>query len=185
LRRITILVALLSACTAIPAQPQSPGATATVRFQTAIVNTAEGRRTAMCLQEQMAPQLAALEKKKADIEEMRRKLDQESKRKHGIWPFRRRMSRRHKAMLEAEIAQMARAAQRERDDDRAALERERLRIMDELGKRMKTVLEKYAREHGYSIIIDSGSPQIHILVSKNDLTDEIVRLYDLTYPAQP
>ena len=180
-----IIVATLSVCAGIPAFPQSDGAVATIRLQAAIVSTAEGRRAAARMQEEWAPALASLDKKLGDIKEIRRKLDAESKRKHGIWPFRHAMSRRHKAMLEAEIAQMTKDAQRERDDRRADFEKERRRIMDDLGARMQTVLETYAREHGYSMILDSGSPENPVAVGRDDVTTQIVRLYDQTYPAQP
>ena len=180
-----VIIATLFVCGAIAAFPQSDGPVVTIRLQAAILSTAEGRSAATRMQIEWAPALASLEKKQADIAEIRRKFDAESKRKHGIWPFRHAMSRRHRAMLEAEIAQMAKAAQRERDDRRADFERERLRIMDELSKRMQTVLDTYAREHGYSMILDSGSPESSIVAGRDDVTKQIVKLYDQTYPAQP
>jgi outer membrane protein len=48
------------------------------------------------------------------------------------------------------------------------------------------VLDKYARENGYNIVLDSSAQNTPILFASTqiDVTQEIVRLYDSAYPVK-
>ena len=50
---------------------------------------------------------------------------------------------------------------------------------------MHALLEDYAKEHGYSAIIEAGNPESPVVVTRNDITGEAISLYDKLYPAQP
>jgi hypothetical protein len=50
---------------------------------------------------------------------------------------------------------------------------------------MRGLLEDYAKDHGYSAIIEAGNPQSPVVVTRNDITEEIVTLYNKVYPAAP
>jgi outer membrane protein len=136
-----------------------PGKTATISLQRAIVSTGQGQRAAARLTVQWAPELAALEKRQVEIKAEQEKLERESKRRRGWWPFRHAMSPKQKAIEARKIQEKAKALQRERDDDRAAFENERKRIFNDLGGKMHALLEDYAKDHGYSAIIEAGNPQ--------------------------
>jgi outer membrane protein len=49
---------------------------------------------------------------------------------------------------------------------------------------MIDVLDRYARENGYIVILDSSAQNTPILYASNqiDVTQDIVRLYDQAYP---
>ena len=162
--------------------PQTAEKTATIQLQRAIVSTREGQRASARLTAQWAPEVAALAKREDEIKAERERLEQESKRRHGWWPFRRTMSRTEKTIESRKIAEKAKALQRNSDDDRAAFENERKRILNDLGGRMHALLENYARDRGYSAIFEAGNPQSPVLVTQNDITGEVVNLYDQRYP---
>lgn len=67
------------------------------------------------------------------------------------------MSQKQKALAQRKMAGEARALQRKRDDDRAAFENERKRMLNELAGKMHTLLEDFARTHGYYLIIEAGT----------------------------
>ena len=96
------------------------------------------------------------------------------------------MSRKQKAIEARKIDAKAKALDRNREDDRAAVEIEQRRILNDLGGRMHAFLEDYAREHGYSAIFEagnsSGNPESPVVVTQNDVTGEVVSLYDRRYP---
>ncbi len=48
------------------------------------------------------------------------------------------------------------------------------------------VLNKYSKENGYSIILDTSSQQTPVLYAANqiDVTQDIIRLYDQSYPVK-
>jgi outer membrane protein len=179
----TFLVAAVSI--AFPQSAPDRGMTATISLQRAIVSTGQGQRASARLTAQWAPELAALEKRQVEVQAAREKLERESKRRRGWWPFRHAMSRKQKAIEVRKIQDKAKALQRERDDDRAAFENERKRIFNDLGGKMHALLEDYAKDHGYSAIIEAGNPQSPVVVTRNDITREIVTLYDQIYPAAP
>jgi len=132
-----------------------------------------------------APEIAAVAKQEADLKAEREKLERESKRRHGWWPFRRTMSPKQQAIELRQIQDQAKALQRKRDDDRAAFENDRKRVLNDLGGKMHALLEGYAKDHGYSAIFEAGNPESPVLVSSNDVTAEVVNLYDQVHPEDP
>ena len=174
---LALLIALLA--------QSPPERTATIRLQRAIVSTAEAQRAAARMNAEWNPKLAELEKRGADLKTELEKLETESKIRHGLWPFRHSMSAKRKNTLTAALAAKAKALQRERDDDRAIFEQEQIRIFNNLGGKMRAVLERYEREKGRSVVLEAGSPESNIIVGQHDITSEIIKLYDETYPVAP
>jgi outer membrane protein len=161
-----------------------PGATVTIRLQQAIVSTAEGQRAAARLNAEWNPKLAELQNRDADLKTQIEKLQAESRVRHGVWPFRHAMSTKRKGALKLSHVK-SKALTREREDDRVAFEKDRTRIVNNLEGKMRTVLERYAAEKGYSVILDAGSRGSNVIVGRIDITSEIIKLYDQTYPAAP
>ena len=65
------------------------------------------------------------------------------------------------------------------------LQLERLKIVDDIRRKVVSLLVRYSRENGYSIIFDS-SVQDSLIVYKSttlNVTHEIIRLYDKAFPA--
>ena len=56
--------------------------------------------------------------------------------------------------------------------------------MQELGGKMMAVLEKYATQNGFAVVLDVSNPQTPVLwaASAVDITNDIVKLYDQAYP---
>ena len=59
------------------------------------------------------------------------------------------MSEEAKQKLMREIDQNTKSLNRETEDDQAELDQEQSKIMQELGQRMMTVIDKYAKDNGY------------------------------------
>jgi len=59
-------------------------------------------------------------------------------------------------------------------------------VVDTIGRKMLEVLDRYSRENGYTVVLDTsaqGSPVVYGS-SQSDITNEIVRLYDQAYPVK-
>jgi len=57
-------------------------------------------------------------------------------------------------------------------------------VVDGIGRKMLEVLDRYARENGYAVVLDTsaqGTPVVYGS-SQIDITQEIIRLYDQAYP---
>ena len=59
-------------------------------------------------------------------------------------------------------------------------------VIDRIGRKMVDVLDRYARENGYSVVLDSSAQSTPILYASTqiDVTQDIVRLYDQAYPVK-
>jgi hypothetical protein len=49
---------------------------------------------------------------------------------------------------------------------------------------MVEVLGKYAPSNGYGAVLDNSSESTPVMYASADITEEIVRLYDQTYPVK-
>ena len=74
---------------------------------------------------------------------------------------------------------------RQVEDAQAELDQEQGRVLNELGGRMLAVLDKYAKDNGYAVILDVSSQQTPVLFAANsiDVTREVVDLYNKNAPA--
>src|SRR5215831_2809773 len=56
-------------------------------------------------------------------------------------------------------------------------------VVDRIGRKMVDILDRYARENGYTVVLDSSAQNNPILYASTqiDVTSEIVRLYDAVY----
>ena len=57
-------------------------------------------------------------------------------------------------------------------------------MVSELGEKMMAVIDKYARDNGFVLILDVGAQQNPVLYASNsiDITSDIVALYDKNAP---
>src|SRR5260370_1858347 len=59
-------------------------------------------------------------------------------------------------------------------------------VIDRIGRKMVDVLDRYSRENGYVVVLDSSAQNTPILYASTqiDVTQDIVRLYDQAYPVK-
>ena len=59
-------------------------------------------------------------------------------------------------------------------------------VLERIGRKMVDVLDRYARENGFSVILDTSGQNSPILFASNqvDVTQDIIRLYDQSYPVK-
>ena len=96
----------------------------------------------------------------------------------------RTLSDDEKAKLQREGELLSRRLQRGNDDLNEELNAAQGEIVDGIGRKMLEVLDRYARENGFTAVLDTsaqGSPVVYGS-SQSDITQEIVRLFDQAYP---
>jgi outer membrane protein len=169
----------LALCAAALAHAQSgaavPNKVGIIHIQNAIISTKDGQKAASDLQTRFAPRKADLEKKQSTISQLQDQLRKGNNT----------MSEDAKQKLVREIDQNTKSLNRETEDAQAELDQEQNKIMQELGQRIVTVIDKYAKENGYSMILDVSSPQTPVMYAANgiDITQDIIALYDKNAPA--
>jgi outer membrane protein len=152
----------------------APSKIAVINIRNAIVATAEGKQAQAQLQSQFAPKQNELQSLQKQIEELQRRISEGA----------RTLSDDEKAKLQREGELFSRRLQRGNDDLNEELNAAQGEIVDVIGRKMLEVLDRYARENGYTAVLDTsaqGSPVVYGS-SQSDITQEIVRLFDQAYP---
>src|SRR5579883_1157212 len=73
--------------------------------------------------------------------------------------------------------------QREQDVQ-SSFQYDRDTLMRDLGKKMMKVIDQYASTHGYALVIDGSQVPVYYAAQGVDITQDIVKLYNSTYPVQ-
>ena len=90
------------------------------------------------------------------------------------------MSEQAKAELVRNIDTRTKSFNRELEDAQAEWQQDQDRVLQDLGQKMMAVIDKYAKDNGFSLILDVSNPQTPVLYASNtiDVTKDIVDLYD-------
>jgi outer membrane protein len=142
----------------------------------AIVTTAEGKQASAQLQSQFAAQQNDLQNVQKQMQDLQNRLS------NGA----RTLSDDEQSRLQRQGELLSRQFQRKQDDLNEAVNAAQMDIIDNIGKKMLDVLDRYSRENGYSVVLDTsaqGSPVVYGS-SQIDITQEIIRLYDQAYPVK-
>ena len=154
----------------------APVKIAVINVRNAIVATAEGKQAQALLQSQFAPKQNELQGMQKQIEDLQRRMSEGA----------RTLSEDEKTKMQRQGELLTRRLQRNNDDLNEELNGAQGEIVDGIGRKMLEVLDRYARENGYTIVLDTsaqGSPVVYGS-SQVDVTNDIVRLYDQAYPVK-
>jgi outer membrane protein len=175
-KNLFVLPALLLAVTVlVHAQAAAPLKIGIIHVQAAILGTKDGQKAAAELNAKIAPRKSELEKKQAAIEAL-----QEQLRKGSAT-----MSEDAKSRIMRDIDSNTKALNRDNEDAQADIEQEESKIFNDLGAKLYAVVEKYAKDNGFSMILDVSAQQQPVWWASDsiNITTEVVALYDKAHPA--
>ena len=149
---------------------------AVVNVKQAIVTTAEGKQASAQLQSQFAPKQGALDTLQKQINDLQNRLN----------TGQRTLSQAEIAKLQRQGDLLSHEFQRNQDDLQEAVTAAQSDIVDSIGQKMLDVLDKYAKENGFAVVLDSSAQGSPVIYASNemDITDTVVRLYDQAYPVK-
>lgn len=159
-----------------PAGAASAGKIGVLSVRQAIASTAEGKQAGAELQSQFSSRQNELEALNKQINDLRQRLD----------AGQGKLSQEEATRLQREGETKARQLQRKQDEYQEDVNSAQSEVFDRIGRKMMDVLDRYARENGYVAILDSSAQNTPILFASTniDLTQDIVRLYDQSYPVK-
>ena len=159
----------------------APGAAASgkvgvISIRQAIVSTSEGKQASAELQSQFTPRQNELEAMNKQIADVRQRLDAGGPK----------LSQEETGRLTRQGETLTRQLQRKQDEYQEDVNAAQADVFDRIGRKMVDVLDRYARENGYVVILDSSAQNTPILFASTniDVTQDIVRLYDQAYPVK-
>lgn len=167
--RIMMGWAVLALAAAAMAQVQS-GKVGVINIQSAIVTTKDGQKAAADLQTKAAPKRKTIEGKQNEINGLKEQLQKGQNA----------LSDQAKQELIRNIDAKTKSFNRDMEDAQAEWDGEQQKVLQDLGGKMMAVINKYAIDNGFTLIMDVSSPQTPVLFASPtiDVTKDIIDLYD-------
>ena len=149
---------------------------AIINLRGAIGSTSEGKQASAELQSQFAPRSSEIDTLTKQINDLQQKLQ----------AGQGKLSQEEETRLTGEGQRLTQRLDRRRSDfqeDASAAQQE---VLERIGRKMVEVLDRFARENGYSVVLDTSGQNSPILYASNqvDVTQDIIRLYDQAYPVK-
>jgi len=166
-------MALAQAPAAAPAAASAPPTkVAVIQIQAALAATKEGQKAAADLEVKLSPRKKDLDGKQAEIKDLQERLQRGGNT----------LSDSAKEDLTRNIDTKTKSYNRELEDAQAELEQEQQKVVGTLGQKMMAVIDKYAQQNGFAIVLDVSSQNTPVLYASNtvDITKEVIDLYDKT-----
>lgn len=168
-----VLPALAALSAAMPAPAQTNGKVAVINIQSALVSTKDGQKAANELNSRFTPKKADFEKRQNDINQLQDQLNR----------GRNTLSEDARQNLIREIDQKTKSLKYDTEDAQSELNQQEQKIMGELFGRLRAVVDKYAKDNGYVLVLDDSSQQTMVYASSAiDITRDIIELYDKNSP---
>jgi Skp family chaperone for outer membrane proteins len=158
-----------------PANGGEQGAkVAAINMRAAIASTAEGKQAAAQLETGFLARRKELEDLNKKINDLQQRLAARAST----------LSDEEKQRLTLEGQRTTRQLERRQNEFQEDLNDAQSDVVARIGRRMVEVLGKYAPSNGYGAVLDNSSESTPVMYRSADITLEIVKLYDQTYPAK-
>jgi len=167
------------AATATPAPaPTGPAPTkiGVVNIQQAIAECAEGKKEIDVLQQKFNPKQAELKNMSDEVEGLKKQYQAQADK----------LSDDEKNSRAKAIDTKQKSLQRNLEDAQAEFQQAEQEVINRIGTKMVTVLEKYANANGYAVVLDVSNPQTSPVLwatQASVITKELVDAYDKENPA--
>lgn len=169
IRSSIVTAALLCLAVGASAQ-QGPSKVGVISMQGAIVGTKDGQKAQQQLEGKFEPKKKEFDGRNAEVTQLEEQL-----RKGGTL-----MSDEKRTQLERDIDEKKRRLQRDVQDAQEEMQTEQQQVLSGLVGRMQAVIEKYAKDNGYTMILDVSNQNTPVLFASSgiDITQDIIALYD-------
>lgn len=147
-------------------------------IQQAIANTNEGKKEIDALQQRFAPKQAELKALGSEVDTLKKQLQAQGDK----------LSEEERNSRVRTLETKQKTLERNAEDAENEFQRAMQEIFNRLGAKMLPVLDKYALEHGYSVILDvsnqAATPVLWASQTTN-ITKELIDAYNALGPAAP
>ncbi len=171
-----LFLALPIAALMLSAQTATPTKVGIIQMQAALAATKDGQAALDEMDKKLvAPKRKEIEGRQAELKDLQDRLQRGGNT----------MSQTAKEDLQRQIDQRTKNLNRDMEDAQAELEGEQQKIVQDLLAKMQPIVEKYAADNGYAIVIDVSNPNSGVFWAATgiDMTKAVVDLYDKTAPA--
>lgn len=148
----------------------APSKVGIVNIQDAITGTNEGKKEFDGLQAKFTPKQTELKAMSDEVENLKKTYEAQKDK----------LSPDASATQVRTIEAKQKTLQRNIDDAQGEFQQAEQEVVNRIGSKMLTVMEKYAKAHGYSVILDVSNPQTPVLYANEgtNITKELVDAYN-------
>ncbi len=146
-----------------------------INVQLAMSNTQEGRTVSEELRVRFDPRRNELERLGHEFQDLERQLETQS----------RTLSAEARNQLIRQIEQKRKQGQRMQEDLQEEIQQAQSDYLGAMGQKLQRVINDYAQQNGLSVVLNlaPGGPAVYVAPGV-DITNQVIRLYDQTYPVQ-
>jgi outer membrane protein len=159
------------------ASPTTPSPTkiGIVNIQEAIISTNEGKKELEALQQKFSPKQAELKNLNDEVENLKKTFQAQSDKLND--------EERNTRAKEIEVKQ--KSLQRSYEDAQNDFQQAEQEMINRIGGKMLSTLEKYAKANGYAVVLDVSNPQTPVLWANQGtvITKELVDAFNTENPA--
>ena len=172
-QRMTIatLLAVMLAC---PVFSWAQGKVGVINLQEALSMTAEGKKSFADLQKKYQPRQADLQRQNQEIQALQ---DQVQKQQATL-------SDEERIRLSRELEDKSKLFKRANEDATADFNAESQDTMRRLGVKMVKLINDYAQQNAYTIVLEGEQLQLYFINRDSVITEEIAKRYDAAYPVE-
>jgi len=160
------------------AASQAPTKVGVAGIQQAIVNTNEGKKEIDALQQRFAPKQTELKALGDEVDTLKKQLQAQGDK----------LSEEERNSRLRTLETKQKTLERNAEDAEGEFQRAMQEIFNRLGAKMLPVLDKYALEHGYTVILDvsnQASTPVLWASQTTNITKELIDAYNALGPAAP
>lgn len=165
-------------CMSVAVSAQSPAnKVGVISIQGAIAGTKDGQKALQQLEAKFQPKQKNFDQRRSELSQL-----QDQFNKGGSV-----LSEEKRNELAREIDRKRKALERDMSDVKDEFTAEQQRVLQGLGQETMALIEKYAKDNGYSLVLDVSNPNTPVLYASPaiDLTQDIIALYDKRGPTNP
>jgi outer membrane protein len=174
---VSILVVLASvlAWPALSAAQQgdSPTKIAVLNMQVAIASTEAGKQAMTELQKKYAPKQQELQEQEKKIEDLQNRLQNQGAM----------LTSDEQDQLNRQLEDAQRHLKEAQEDDQADFQADQSDAVRKIAQNMQKIIAQYAQQHGYTLVIGEQSIPVYYAAKTIDITQNMIALYNSTYPA--
>lgn len=174
MRNLITKLAVAACLLAAPALMLGQGAQkiGVLNLQDAIASTQEGKQDLAQLQQKYAPKRNALQQQNKEITALQDRLQNQSSM----------LSDTERYDLERQVSDKQRILKEGQDDYQYDTQEDEQEIVSTIGSKMMKVVNQYATQQGFSLILSTQQNLVLFASKPVDITQDIVNLYNSAYP---
>ncbi|MGH9343121.1 MAG: OmpH family outer membrane protein [Terriglobia bacterium] len=175
MRNLITKLAVTACILAAPALmlAQSAEKIGVINLQEAIASTQEGKQDLSQLQQKYSQKRATLQQQDKDISALQDRLQNQSSM----------LSDAERYQLERQVTDKQRLLKEGQDDYQYDTQEDEQEIVSTIGAKMMKVVNQYATEQHFALIISNQQNLVLFASKPVDITQDIVKLYDAANPA--